>query len=81
MYTLSRAFSLYLEVGEGGGVALPCGHEVVVVVHPQESLELGPVLHLLFAHLSGDFTGVTVDPRYQGVTVRFVLCTIIVVLK
>lgn len=45
---------------------------MVVVEHLNEGLNLGPLSHLLLAHGGGDFAGVTVDTRDQGVAVRAV---------
>lgn len=59
----------------------PGGHQVVVVEHLDESLDLGPLGHLLLAHGGGHFAGVAVDAGDQSVTVRTVGCAVIDVLK
>lgn len=45
---------------------------MVVVVHLNEGLNLGPLGQLLLTHGGSDFAGVTVDTRDQGVAVRAV---------
>lgn len=57
------------------------GHEVVVVEHLDESLDLGPLGNLLLAHCCGYLTGIAVDACDQSVAVRTVCCAIINVLQ
>lgn len=59
----------------------PGGHQVVVVEHLDESLDLGPLGHLLLAHGGGHLAGVAVDAGDQSVTVRTVGCAVVDVLK
>lgn len=59
----------------------PGGHEVVVVEHLDEGLDLGPLGNLLLAHGCGHLTGVAVDACDQSVAVRTVGCAIINVLQ
>ena len=56
------------------------GHEVVVVEHLDESLDLGPLGNLLLAHGCGHFTGIAVNACDQSVAVRTVGCAIVNVL-
>lgn len=59
---------------------VPGWHQVVVVEHLNEGLNLGPLGHLLLAHGGGDFAGVTVDTRDQGVAVGAVSGAVIDIL-
>lgn len=59
----------------------PGGHQVVVVEHLDERLDLGPLGHLLLAHGGGNFAGVAVDAGDQSVAVGTVGCAVIDVLK
>ena len=54
---------------------------MVVVEHLDESLDLGPLGHLLFAHGGGHFAGVAVDAGDQSVAVRPVGCAVVDVLE
>ena len=47
----------------------PGGHQVVVVVHLDEGLDLGAFGNLLLAHGRGHLAGVAVDPGDQSVAV------------
>ena len=60
---------------------LPGGHEVVVVEHLDEGLDLRPLGDLLLAHGCGHFTGIAVDTCDQSVAVRAVGGAIINVLQ
>ncbi len=59
----------------------PGGHEVVVVEHLDEGLDLGPLGDLLLAHGCGHLTGIAVDACDQSVAVRTVGCAIVNVLQ
>lgn len=59
----------------------PGGHQVVVVEHLDEGLDLGPLGDLLLAHGGGHFAGVAVDAGDQGVTVGAVSCAVVNVLR
>lgn len=54
---------------------------MVVVKHLNEGLNLGSFGHLLLAHGGSDFTGVTVDPRDQGMAIRAVSGAVINILQ
>ena len=59
---------------------LPGGHQVVVVVHLDKRLDLGPLGDLLLAHGGSHLTGVAVNAGDQSVAVGSVSGTIIDVL-
>lgn len=59
----------------------PGGHEVVVVEHLNEGLDLGPFGDLLLAHGCGHLTGIAVDAGDQSVAVGAVSGAIINVLQ
>lgn len=59
----------------------PSGHQVVVVEHLDEGLDLGPLGDLLLAHGSGHLAGIAVDARDQSVAVRTVGCAVIDILQ
>lgn len=59
---------------------VPGWHQVVVVEHFNEGLDLGSLGHLLLAHGGGDFAGVTVNTRDQGMAVRAVAGAIVNIL-
>lgn len=58
----------------------PGGHQVVVVEHLDEGLDLGPLGNLLLAHGGGHFAGVAVNTSHQSVTVGAVCGAVINVL-
>lgn len=68
------------EVGTNTGHS-PGGHEVVVVEHLDEGLDLGPLGDLLLAHGGGHLAGIAVDACDQSVAIRTVSCAIINVLQ
>ena len=59
----------------------PGGHQVVVVVHLDEGLDLGPLGNLLLAHGGGHLAGVPVDAGDKRVAVGSVGGTVIDVLQ
>ena len=54
---------------------------MVVVADFYESLDLRPLLYLLLSHPFGDFPGVTIDSSDQGVGIRLVGGTVVIVLR
>ena len=54
---------------------------MVEVVYFAESLDLGPLLDLLLTHTLGNFSGVAIDASHEGMSVRFLRCTFIIVLQ
>jgi len=54
---------------------------MIEVVNLAEGLNLGPLLDLLLSHFFGDFSGITINTSYKGMSIGFVLCSFVIVLN
>lgn len=62
-------------------LCIPGGHQMVIVIYPEESFQFRSVLLFLFTHAFCDFSWVSVNTSNKGMAIRFVCGSIIVILK